>query len=144
MVRKLPPLPTFPSVFGAEIRLIRRGCSNRRFFQIGVATAARRPELAANEVIGAYDPMVNENGEKLVSLDLHRFAFWLGQGAKVTAPLRDLLGKHFLFSLGLRFFARYFLFRSRFISCIFTVPSPSSSSLMYNVFINVARFLLYT
>lgn len=96
MVRKLPRLPTFPTVFGAEIRLTKRGCANRPFYQIGVATAARRSELAPNEIIGGYDPMPNELGEKLVSLDLKRFAFWLGQGAKVTSPLRNLLGKEFL------------------------------------------------
>lgn len=96
MVRKWPPIPLFPTLVGAEIRLIRRGCANRPFFQIGVAAAARRKELAPNEIIGNYDPMPNELGEKLVSLDLQRFAFWLGQGAKVTPETKNLLGKEFL------------------------------------------------
>lgn len=46
-----------------------------------------------NEIIGSYDPMPNERDEKLVSLDMERFAYWLGQGAKLTPGVQDLLGE---------------------------------------------------
>lgn len=87
-------LPLFPSVTGAEVRLRRIGCQNRKFYQIGVCPRARRQDLAVNEVIGCYDPMPNERNEKLVSLDMERFAYWLGQGAKLTPDVKNLLGAY--------------------------------------------------
>lgn len=86
-------VPLFPSVVGAEVRMRRIGCQNRRFYQIGVCPRARRQDLVMNEVIGSYDPMPNERGEKLVSLDMERFAYWLGQGAILTPGVQDLLGE---------------------------------------------------
>lgn len=89
-------LPLFPSKTGAEVRLRRIGCWNRRFFQIGVCPRARRQDLPVDEVIGCYDPMPNERREKLVSLDMERFAYWLGQGAVLTPDVSDLLGEQWL------------------------------------------------
>lgn len=86
-------LPIFPSKTGAEFRLRRTGCWNRPFYQIGVCPRARRQDLPVNEVIGAYDPMPNERNEKLVSLDMERFAYWLGQGAVMTPGVADILGE---------------------------------------------------
>ena len=85
-------IPIFPSVTGAEIRLVKKGCRNRNFFQIGVCPRARRPDLAPNEVIGGFDPMPNERGEKWVSLDVDRFSYWLGQGAHVADDVKNILG----------------------------------------------------
>ena len=45
------------------------------------------------EQLGSYDPMPNNNNEKLVALNLERIKFWLGQGAHVTTPVAELLGK---------------------------------------------------
>jgi small subunit ribosomal protein S16 len=86
-------IPIFPSVTGAEVRLRKIGCWNRPFFQIGVCPRARRQDLPFNEIIGSYDPMPNERGEKLVSLDMERFSYWLGQGAHLTPGIKDLLGE---------------------------------------------------
>ena len=36
--------------------------------------------------------MPNERGEKLVSLDVDRFAYWLGQGAHLDNGIKNLLG----------------------------------------------------
>jgi len=85
-------LPLWPSKTGAEVRFVKRGCSNRNYFELAVCPKARRLDLAPNEVIGVYDPMDNEKGEKLVSLDVDRFAYWLGQGALMTPEVSDLLG----------------------------------------------------
>lgn len=45
------------------------------------------------EQLGSYDPMPNTNNEKLVALNLERIKFWMGQGAHVTDPVAELLGK---------------------------------------------------
>ena len=78
---------------GMEIRLIRRGCTNRPFFQVGVIPAYKSKERAADEVIGSFDPMLNEHNEKLFAVDLTRLAFWIGQGAKLTPEASHMLGK---------------------------------------------------
>lgn len=44
------------------------------------------------EQLGSYDPMPNENNEKLVALNLERIQYWIGQGARVTQPVGQLLG----------------------------------------------------
>ena len=80
------------------IRLVRMGCSNRPYYQIGVMPSERRHGLPANEVIGSYDPMPNERNEKLFAVDLDRLAYWIGEGASVTVPLSSLLGKLLLIS----------------------------------------------
>ena len=81
------------------IRLVRMGCSNRPYYQIGVMPFERRHGLPPNEVIGSYDPMPNERNEKLLAVDLDRLAYWIGEGASVTVPLSSLLGKLHLMKL---------------------------------------------
>lgn len=94
MVREWWKLATnWPPKKGVQIRLVRRGCVNREFFQIGVMPVRRRPGLPPKEVIGSYDPMPNEKGEKLVALDLDRFFFWMGQGALLSRGVFTTLGE---------------------------------------------------
>lgn len=76
-----------------EVRLIRRGCANRPFYQVAVIPASKSKEHAADEVIGSYDPMLNIHNEKLLAVDLTRLSFWLGQGARLTPEVSHLLGK---------------------------------------------------
>ena len=82
----------WPPRGGAQIRLVRRGCVNRPFYQIGVMPANRRIGLPAREVIGSFDPMSNERGEKLVSLDMDRFYYWLGHGVHLSRGIFSVLG----------------------------------------------------
>lgn len=77
-----------------SIRLIRMGCTNRPFYQIGVSPINRRAGLPPNEVIGSYDPMPNEHNEKHFAVDLDRLAYWLGEGAAMSAGVSTLLGNH--------------------------------------------------
>ena len=45
------------------------------------------------EQVGTYDPLANEHGEKLVSLNLERITYYLSQGVKVDHDVGMLLGK---------------------------------------------------
>lgn len=45
------------------------------------------------EQVGSIDPMANERNEKLVALNLERIRYWLGEGAEVSKPAADILGK---------------------------------------------------
>ena len=68
--------------FCAEIRLIKMGCKNRPFYHVGVLPAPKPLERHPDEIIGSFDPMLNERNEKLLSIDLNRLAFWIGEGKK--------------------------------------------------------------
>ena len=46
------------------------------------------------EQVGTFDPLPNEHGEKLCSLNLERIAFWVGKGIKLSEDVSTLLGKH--------------------------------------------------
>ncbi|RWS31492.1 28S ribosomal protein S16-like protein [Leptotrombidium deliense] len=74
------------------IRLHRIGCANRPFYQIGVIPNMKRVGRIPDEVFGSYDPMPNENNEKLVAIDLDRLAYWLGQGAVPSISMKRILG----------------------------------------------------
>lgn len=45
--------------------------------------------------VGTYDPLPNENGEKLCSLNLELITYYLGQGVKLSKDVQQLLGKDF-------------------------------------------------
>ncbi|RZC36297.1 Ribosomal S16 domain containing protein [Asbolus verrucosus] len=74
------------------IRFVRKGCTNRPFFHIVVAERRREQFEPVIEQLGSYDPLPNENNEKLVSLNLERIRFWMGNGALVSKPVEQLLG----------------------------------------------------
>lgn len=74
------------------LRLAYYGCPNRPFFHI-VATKRR---IARNrgyyEQVGTYDPMPNDQNQKLVSLNMERIKYWLSQGCSTSIPVSRLLG----------------------------------------------------
>lgn len=43
--------------------------------------------------------MPNENNEKLVSFNFERIGYWMGEGATVSKPVSELLGKYYLHNL---------------------------------------------
>ena len=45
------------------------------------------------EQVGTFDPIPNEHGEKLCSLNLERIAFYVGKGIKISEDVSLLLGK---------------------------------------------------
>lgn len=53
------------------------------------------------EQIGTYDPMPNERNEKLISFNFERIRYWIGNGAHLTVPVAELLGKHTFWDFGI-------------------------------------------
>ena len=44
------------------------------------------------EQVGSYDPLPNENNEKLVAFNYERVQHWLAAGATLSQPVAQLLG----------------------------------------------------
>lgn len=82
----------WPRKAGYGIKLIRMGCSNRPYYQIGAIPSTRRTGLLPDEVIGSLDPMPNERNEIVASVDLSRLSYWMGRGARLSVGMRTLLG----------------------------------------------------
>lgn len=74
------------------IRLARHGCTNRPFYHIVVMMKKHNQHEQPIEQLGTYDPMPNENNEKLVSFNFERIGYWLGEGADISKPVGELLG----------------------------------------------------
>lgn len=51
------------------------------------------PDAPPVEQLGTYDPMPNRDNQKLLSLNIERARFWMGQGAYFSPSLSQLLGK---------------------------------------------------
>jgi len=45
------------------------------------------------EQLGTYDPLINQQNERLVALNFERIRHWLGRGADTSEPVAELLGK---------------------------------------------------
>lgn len=47
----------------------------------------------AIEQVGSFDPMLNEQNEKLVALNFERIQWWLGEGVEVSKSAAYILGR---------------------------------------------------
>ncbi|KAF6211551.1 hypothetical protein GE061_012064 [Apolygus lucorum] len=74
------------------IRLARYGCVNRPFYHIVVNHLGRNQHEQPIEQLGTYDPMPNHKKEQLVSLNVERIQYWIGEGAAVSGPCSELFG----------------------------------------------------
>lgn len=45
------------------------------------------------ERLGTYDPIPDEQGNKIIEMDIPRVKYWLGVGAQPSEPVEKLLGK---------------------------------------------------
>ena len=73
-----------------RLRLTRMGRKKRPFYRI-VAADSRAPRDGRNlEVIGHYNPLVEEDGLKV---DLERVDYWLGVGASPSDTVKDLIAR---------------------------------------------------
>ncbi|CAG2109736.1 unnamed protein product [Medioppia subpectinata] len=75
-----------------SVRLIRMGCKNRPFYQLGALPTRRRPNLLPDEVIGNVDPIPNHNNEIIASVDLRRLAYWTGKRVIFSNGAKSILG----------------------------------------------------
>ncbi|ALC42712.1 mRpS16 [Drosophila busckii] len=74
------------------IRFVRQGCTNRPFYHIVVMERRKNQHQPVIEQVGSYDPMPNDNNERLVALNTERIRYWLGKGAHMSEPAAELLG----------------------------------------------------
>jgi small subunit ribosomal protein S16 len=74
-----------------KIRLARGGRKKRPFYRIVVASSEARRDGRFIERIGTYDPLPDETQ---VQIDSERLKYWLGQGAKPTDTVRNLIQRH--------------------------------------------------
>ncbi len=81
------------------IRFAMHGCANRPFYHLVVMLKHKGCKKWPIEQLGTYDPMPNENNEKLVGINFDRLRYWLGRGAEPTKPVEQFLGKTFFFFL---------------------------------------------
>nr|ACO11905.1 Probable mitochondrial 28S ribosomal protein S16 [Lepeophtheirus salmonis] len=77
-----------------QIRLSRWGCKNRPFFHLIVTKTSLpvRKRWETIEQVGTLDPFANENGEKLVSLNIERLNHYIAHGVLLSTPVVMLLG----------------------------------------------------
>jgi len=73
------------------IRLARGGRKKRPFYKIVVASSEAPRDGRFIERIGTYDPLPMATQ---VQIDRERLQYWLGQGAKPTDTVRNLIQKH--------------------------------------------------
>lgn len=74
------------------LRLALHGCANRPFYHIVATNRLRARDKSSIEQLGTFDPLPNTHNEKLVSLNMDRVKYWLGNGAGASTPVLKLLG----------------------------------------------------
>ena len=72
------------------IRLTRRGAKKKPFYRIVAADSRMPRDGRFLEILGTYDPMLEENGCKM---DAEKAAAWLKKGAKPSKTVGSLLKK---------------------------------------------------
>ncbi|ELU14268.1 hypothetical protein CAPTEDRAFT_103979 [Capitella teleta] len=80
------------------IRFALHGCANRPFFHLVVLNQHKARNSRPIEVLGSYDPMPNQNNEKLISINFERLHHWIGIGAQPNKTAAEILGES-VFSL---------------------------------------------
>ena len=73
-----------------RLRLTRMGRKKRPFYRIVAADSRAPPDRRNLEVIGHYNPLVEEDGLKV---DLERVDYWLGVGASPSDTVKDLIDR---------------------------------------------------
>ncbi|KAJ7979333.1 30s ribosomal protein s16, chloroplastic [Quillaja saponaria] len=79
-----------------KIRLARFGCRNRPFYRVMAADSICRRDGKHLEVLGYYNPLTGQDGEKQIGLNFERVKYWLSIGAQPSETV-----EHILFRAGL-------------------------------------------
>ena len=72
------------------IRLTRRGAKKKPFYRIVAADSRMPRDGRFLEILGTYDPMLEENGCKI---DTEKTVSWIKKGAKPSKTVGSLLKK---------------------------------------------------
>jgi small subunit ribosomal protein S16 len=75
------------------IRLARGGAKKRPFFNLVVADSRNARDGRFVERVGFYDPKAPEGRESL-RIDMGRFEFWKGKGAKPSDTVQRLVKQY--------------------------------------------------
>jgi len=75
------------------IRLTRRGAKKQPFYHVVVTDSRLRQGGRALEQVGYFNPIPAGKQTRL-QLDLARIDYWLGQGAKPSDRVAELVKKH--------------------------------------------------
>lgn len=113
----------WPHKSGFGIKLVRMGCKNRPYFQIGAMPSRRRTGLLPDEVIGSLDPVPNERNEIVCAIDFSRLSYWMGRDGRLSVGMETILGK-----TNIRYIV---LFMLNFFSIRFSWLDPSTTSCIY-------------
>ncbi|XP_053137296.1 28S ribosomal protein S16, mitochondrial isoform X2 [Hemicordylus capensis] len=81
------------------VRLGLGGCTNRPFYRIVVAHNKRARDGKYFEQVGCYDPLPNNQDERIVGVNFERLKYWIANGALLTKPVEKLLGLSGFFPL---------------------------------------------
>ncbi len=76
-----------------KIRLARAGAKKRPFYHIVVADARSPRDGRFIEKVGNYNPMLPQDNQDRVRLNLDRIKYWLSVGAQPTDRIALFLGK---------------------------------------------------
>lgn len=76
-----------------KIRLARAGAKKRPFYHIVVADARSPRDGRFVEKVGSYNPMLLQDNQDRVRLNLDRIKYWLSVGAQPTDRVALFLGK---------------------------------------------------
>lgn len=76
-----------------KIRLARGGSKKRPFYQIVIADARSPRDGRFVEKVGTYNPMLPQDNQERVRLNLDRIKYWLSKGAQPTDRVALFLGK---------------------------------------------------
>ncbi|KAI4344530.1 hypothetical protein L6164_011745 [Bauhinia variegata] len=74
-----------------RLRLSRFGCRNKPFYRV-MAADSRSPRDGKHlEVLGYYNPLPGQDGEKRMGINFERVKYWLSVGAQPSEPVQRLL-----------------------------------------------------
>jgi len=76
-----------------SIRLSRAGAKKRPFYHVVVTDSRNRRDGRYIERIGFFNPVAT-GGEETLRIDLARADYWIGQGAKASDRVADLVNAH--------------------------------------------------
>ncbi|KFM22700.1 30S ribosomal protein S16 [Auxenochlorella protothecoides] len=78
---------------GVRIRLARFGRKNLPFYRIFVADSRSPRDGRHLEIVGHYDPLPGQDGNKQLGLHIDRIKYWLSVGAQPSSTVGRLLGQ---------------------------------------------------
>ncbi|KAK2704324.1 small ribosomal subunit protein bS16m-like [Artemia franciscana] len=125
----MPRIQSWKGIYGVakkSIRLQQHGCTNRPFFHIVVMEAKLPSDGPVIEQIGSFDPLPNQNNEKLVAVNFDRLQYWISEGAKMSIPAASLFGLSGFFPIHPRSYLNAWRERLKDSDQAFGKPVPSS------------------